>query len=83
MSYSVDDQCQDERHFHEGGPVTAGQEAAGDGEAVEGEDDPQRDATQAYQETQTNIMDRALKRTFRNIARTTQSAKYIPQKLNM
>ena len=46
MSHTVDDQCEDEGHLHEGGSVPAGQEAAGDGEAAEGEDDPQCDATQ-------------------------------------
>ena len=46
LSHPLDDQCQDEGHLHEGGPVAVGQEAARDGEAVEGEDDPQRDAAQ-------------------------------------
>ena len=46
LSHLTHDQCEDEGHLHEGGAVTAGQEAAGDGEAVEGEDDPQRDAAQ-------------------------------------
>ena len=35
----------DEGHVHEGGSEPAGEEAAWDGEAAEGEDDPQCHAT--------------------------------------
>ena len=36
----------DAGHLHEGGAVAAGEEAAGHGEAAQGEDDPLRHASQ-------------------------------------
>ena len=46
VSHPPDDQCQDARHLHEGRSESSGQAPARDGEAAEGEDDPQRDAAQ-------------------------------------
>ena len=45
LPHSDHDSGQDEGHLHEGGPVPPGEEAAGDGEATQGEDDSQCNAT--------------------------------------
>ena len=46
VSHPPDDECQDAGHLHEGRTEPLGQTSARDGEAAEGEDDPQRDAAQ-------------------------------------
>ena len=45
MPHPDHDPGQDEGHLHEGGTVPLGEETACDGEATEGEDDTQCDAT--------------------------------------